>query len=58
MRKKKQKPTVEIKTRKITKPVIYVNVFKPPYVETRMVIYERPYLEIQIPLKQTYVKEE
>lgn len=49
--KKKQKSTVEIKTRKVTKPVVYVNLFKPPYVEKTTITYEKPYLEIQIPLK-------
>ena len=53
MKKKEQKPKVEIKMRKITKPVIYVNVFRPPYVEKETITYDKPYLEIQIPFKNT-----
>ena len=51
MRKKKQKLTVEIKTRKITKPVIYLNVSKPPYIEQKTITYDEPYLEICIPFR-------
>lgn len=51
MKRKKQKSTVEIKTRKETKPVIYVNLFKPPYVDRKTITYEKPYLEITIPSK-------
>ena len=53
MKRKKQKPTVEIKTRKETKPVIYVNLFKPPYVDRKTLTYKKPYLEITIPSKHT-----
>lgn len=51
MKRKKQKPTVKIKTRKETKPVVYVNLFKPPYVDRKTITYEKPYLEITIPSK-------
>ena len=49
MKRKNQKSTVEIKTRTETKPLIYVNLFKPPYVENKTITYEKPYLKIQIP---------
>lgn len=53
MKKKKQKITVEIKTRKETIPVIYVNILGiAPYVEKITITYEKPYLEIQIPFKK------
>lgn len=51
MKRKKQKPIVEIKTRKVTKPVTCVNLFKPPYIESKTITYEIPYFEIQIPFK-------
>ena len=51
MKRKKHKSTVEIKTRKETKPVIYVNLFKLPYVDRKTITYEKPYLEITIPSK-------
>ena len=51
MKEKKQKITVEIKTE--TKPIIYINLFKPPYIESKTVTYEKPYLQITIPFKHT-----
>ena len=56
MKKKNQKPTVEIKTRKVTKSDICVNLFKLPYIERKTITYEMPYFEIQIPFKHTQIK--
>ena len=42
---------VEIKTKIETKPIIYINLFKPPYVVSKTITYEKPYLQITIPFK-------
>ena len=49
----KHKIKVEIKTKAETKPIIYVNLFKPPYIESKTITYEKPYLQITIPFKYT-----
>lgn len=49
----KQKTKVEIKTKIETKPIIYINLFKPPYVVSKTITYEKPYLQITIPFKYT-----
>lgn len=47
----KQKTKVEIKTKIETKSIIYINLFKPPYVDRKTITYEKPYLQITIPFK-------
>ena len=47
----KQKTKVEIKTKIETKPIIYINLFRPPYVISKTITYEKPYLQITIPFK-------
>lgn len=52
----KQKTKVEIKTKIETKPIIYINLFKPPYVDRKTITYEKPYLQITIPFKKSHQK--
>ena len=44
----RNKSKIKIKTRTEIKPFVYINLFKPPYVEIKTVTYEKPYLEIKI----------
>lgn len=45
---KKFKSNVEIKSRTITKPMIYVNIHRLSYIEKTEITYKQPYIEISI----------
>ena len=55
---KKFKSNVEIKSKVITKPMIFINIHRPPYIEKTEITYDQPYLEISLKANEPIFDEE